>query len=235
MIIENHTATVSDWAPLLTGEMLLSGLLGKLLFTSPERDWLASLAADSVFEAAPFASEQPDVKAGLTLLNEWADQNKDGLSDQAFREVESEYDRLFIGPGQVLAPPWESVFVKEGRLIFQEVTLQVRDWYRRHGLQSVKLHQEPDDHIGLELTFLAHMAGEGLAALEIGDDVAFEAANNAQRQFLSEHVLNWATLWCDQVGEYSRADFYRGVALVVKGFLTELAAIFDLRVSVPVR
>lgn len=235
MTFENHVDTASYWVPLLTGEMLLSGLLGKLLFTFPERTWLASLAADSIFEEAPFAAEQPDVKAGLGLLNEWAEQNRAGLSEQAFEEVAADYTRLFIGPGPVLAPPWETVFVREGRLIFQEATLQVRDWYRRHDLQSVMLYREPDDHIGLELTFLAHLAGEGLAALEKGDDVAFEAANNAQCRFLSEHVLTWAPTWCDQVGVYGRTNFYRGVALVVKGFLSELAAIFDLEIPGAVR
>jgi TorA maturation chaperone TorD len=208
--------------------MLLCGLLGKLLFTFPEKDWLAALAAESVFAEAPFAAKQPDVKAGLELLNAWADLNHEGLSDHNFDDVVADYTRLFIGPGSVLAPPWESVFVEKGRMIFQKATLDVRDWYRRHGLQSVKLYQEPDDHIGLELRFLAHLAGEGLSALEQGDDVAFEAANDAQRRFLSGHVLNWAPVWCDQVMVYTRTDFYRGVALSVKGLLQELADLFEL-------
>lgn len=233
MTFANHVDTSSGWAPLLTGEMLLCGLLGKLLFTFPERGWLTSLAADSVFAEVPFAFDQPDVKQGLKLLNEWAERNRDGLSDQDFDEVVADYTRLFIGPGQVLAPPWESVFVEKGRMIFQNATLGVRDWYRRNGLQSVKLYKEPDDHIGLELTFLAHLAGEALAALEKGDDVSFEAANSAQRSFLLEHVLTWAPVWCDQVDVYTRTNFYRGVALVVKGLLSELSAMFELEILAP--
>ena len=59
--------------------------------------------------------------------------------------------RAFSSSAKVLTPP-ESVYFSEERLVFQEETLQVREWYRRFDLQSVKLH-EPDDHVGLELTF----------------------------------------------------------------------------------
>ena len=50
-------------------------------------------------------------------------------------------------------------------MIFQEQTLHVRQWYSRFGLQVVKLHKEPDDHIGLELEFVAHLANLALQAI----------------------------------------------------------------------
>lgn len=228
MTITRYVETPASWLPLLTGEMLLCGVLGKVLFTYPEQAWLTSLAADSIFDEAPFAFDQPDVKEGLMLLNDWAYHNRDGISDSEFDEIVADYRRLFIGPGQVLAPPWESVFVENGRMIFQKATLGVRDWYRRYGLQSVKLHKEPDDHIGLELTFLAHLAGQAIGALERGEELAFEAANDAQSRFFSTHVLTWAPVWCNQVCAYTQTDFYRGIALMVKGLLNELSIMFEL-------
>ena len=221
-----------DWLPTLTGEMLFCGVLGKALLTFPDRQWLQSLAYDSIFEEPPFALHQPDMQAGLVLLKEWSRVNRVEMSDEVFHALKADYTRLFIGPGQVLAPPWESVFVKDGRMIFQEVTLHVREWYLRYNLQPVRLYIEPDDHIGLELTFLAHLAGLGLAALKKQDDVEFAAVVEAQRGFLSEHVLRWALIWCDQVGVYCRTNFYRGIALVVRGALAEMAAIFETETSV---
>lgn len=216
-----------EWLPTLTGEMLFCSVLGKTLLTFPDGQWLQSLASGSIFDESPFALQQPDMKAGLFLLKEWSRLNRVEMPSELFRELRADYTRLFIGPGQVLAPPWESVFVKEGRMIFQEVTLQVREWYLRYNLQPVRLYTEPDDHIGLELTFLAHLAGLGLAALNKQDDAEFAAVVEAQRGFLSEHLLKWAFIWCDQVGVYCRTDFYRGVALVVRGALAEMAAIFE--------
>jgi TorA maturation chaperone TorD len=175
------------------------------------------------------------MQAGLTYLKEWSRMTRVEMSDEVFDALKSDYTRLFIGPGQVLAPPWESVFVKEGRMIFQESTLRVREWYLRYDLEPVSLYKEPDDHIGLELLFLAHLAGLSLAALRKQDEAEFTATIEAQRGFLSEHVLTWASIWCDQVGVYCRTDFFRGIALTVRGALAELADIFALESPVFVK
>lgn len=223
-----NTRNGMDWLNTLEAEQLVLGLLGKILFEFPERDWLESLVNDAVFEDIPFAAEVPDVKAGMKLLKEWNDKNKEGLSDEAFEFIRDDYTRLFIGPGAVLAPPWESIYFHRERVIFQKQTLEVREWYRRYSLESVKLHNEPDDHIGLELAFVSHMAVLAYAALEQQEVEKFEQLIAAQKQFLSEHTLQWATGWSELVQEHTRTDFFRGIALVTKGVLTELVSILDL-------
>jgi TorA maturation chaperone TorD len=115
--------------------------------------------------------------------------------------------------------------------VFQAQTLQVRNWYLRYGLEIENLHKEPDDHIGLELAFLAHLAQRGLHAIEQNDPGIFEDAMAAQRGFLAEHLLKWAPIWCSLVLEHAQTEFYRGMALLVRGVLTELAAIFDLKIK----
>ena len=68
--------------------------------------------------------------------------------------VEQDYLRLFVGLGMPLAPPWESTWANDARLLFQRETLDVRYWYRSAGLELARLHHDPDDHIGLELEFV---------------------------------------------------------------------------------
>ena len=102
-----------------------------------------------MFDDVPFGIENNDVSKGLTLLQKWSAENSGDLLSQNFDDLQTDYARLFIGPAKVLTPPWESVYFSEERLVFQEETLQVREWYRRFDLQSVKLHAEPDDHVGL--------------------------------------------------------------------------------------
>lgn len=215
-----------DWAGILVAEQLVLGLFGRILFEYPEETWFDTLATEGVFEEIPFAEEQPDVQAGMALLQEWAERNKDGLSDEEFGLVRDDYTRLLVGPGKVLAPPWESVYLKKERIIFQEETLLVREWYRRFGLESVKLHHEPDDHIGLELAFVANLAGKAFAAFEEGSD-EFTSLLEAQQQFLTEHTFVWASSWVDLMIENTKTDFFNGLALTVKGVLKELASIFN--------
>jgi TorA maturation chaperone TorD len=122
------------------------------------------------------------------------------------------------------------VYCTEERAIFLEQTLQVRHWYARFDLQSEKLHQEPDDHIGLELEFLTHLARLGLQALETNTSEQFDELIESQRQFLFEHTSRWAPVWCNLAASKAKTDFYRGIAHLTHGALIELAAVLDVRV-----
>jgi TorA maturation chaperone TorD len=209
----------TNWNEFLVGEALVLELLGRLLYDNLDQAWLQGLLDQGVFEEIPFGAEQQDTSRGLTLLQKWIHENEAGLSDTSFDDLRADNTRLFVGVGKVLAPLWESVYFGEDRLVFQEQTLQVRAWYRRFGLEPEKLHQEPDDHIGLELLFLGHLARLALQAIEKDDQVAFEEYLRAQRQFLAEHPLKWAGLWGEAVQQHSRTDFYRGLAYLVNGSL----------------
>ncbi len=211
----------------LTGEMLTFALLGKAFYVFPDRAWVDQLVDQDVFAQAPFAESQPDVVAALTLLQRWSR----SLSGEVFADLCSDYTRLFIGPGKVLAPPWESVHFSDDRLTFQESTLRVREWYRRFGLQAEKLHHEPDDHIGLELEFVAHLAKRALQALEQDDQAEYDAAVAAQRRFITEHPGRWAAGWCRQVETQARTDFYRGMAILTRGAVAETARLLNIEVA----
>ncbi len=219
---------VRDWAPLLTGEALVCGLLGRLLYEEPQAAWLHSLAADGVFDDIPFGAGQPAVAAGLELLQAWSEEHRAGLSTDALAELRIDYTRLFVGPGKVLAPPWESAQLTVERQLFQGHTLQVRQWYRRFGLEAARLHTEPDDHLGLELSFLAHLAQRGLEALDQSDEPRLHETLTAQRDFLQAHPLRFVAQWSDEVEQHAHTDFYRGVARVTRGVLGELATALNV-------
>jgi putative dimethyl sulfoxide reductase chaperone len=222
-----------EWNVALTGEVLIFKLLSKALYVFPERSWVESLVQNDIFSEAPFAAEHPDVVSGLALVQRWSRTDNGRLSDQMFDDLRADYTRLFIGPGQVLTPPWESVYFSEERLTFQKETLEVRNWYKRFGLQSAKVYSEPDDHIGLELEFLAHLATLGLEAFEKNDAVKFERMLDAQRGFLAEHLLRWAPEWCAQVHAHATTGLYRGISLVTRGAVEETAKM--LSVTIPAR
>ena len=219
------TSTTLDWTETLAGEMLLFGLLGRAFQNYPaaeERPWLQTLIDEDMFQEAPFGASQSDVAEGLRLLQAWS---RAGLSDQNFDALQNDYTRMFIGPAKVVVPPWESVYFNRERLTFQEQTLDVRGWYRRFGLQSERLYSEPDDHIGLELAFLSHLAQRGLSALEQGAQEEFEWIIDAQREFLDQHPRQWASAFCEGILENAATPFYKGLALLTRGALAELAEI----------
>jgi putative dimethyl sulfoxide reductase chaperone len=220
-----------DWQETLTGEMLLLSLLGRIAYTYPgneERPWLQSLIEEDVFLEAPFAVEEEETNTGLKLMQKWG---KNGFSDELFEHMQADYTRLFIGPGKVIAAPCESVYFGEERLTFQEQTLDVRNWYRRFGLEAEKKYREPDDHIGLELLFLAHLAAQGIQALNEQDNTRFEEILKAQREFLMQHPGAWALTWCSLVEKNARTDFYIGLAHLIRGALAGLSEILDCKLT----
>ena len=214
----------------LMGEALLFGLLGKMLYGELDRAWLETLIRDEVFAEAPFGANQHDILCGLEIMGHWSVENHAGISETEFKALKQDQLRLFIGLDKVLAPVWESVYFNPNRLVFQEQTLQVRGWYARFGLQLERLNNEPDDHIGIELSFVAHLASRALQAQNV-DQPAFEELLQAQRDFLTEHLLRWGPTWAKLVKQQAETDFYRGIARLTHGAL--LAAAEMLQIQMP--
>ncbi len=220
-----------EWSSFLIGESLLCGLLGKILYEDPDRTWLEALIREDVFTEAPLGADQTETQRGLELLQRWADENRDGISEAEMKALKQDQASLFIGIDKVLAPLWESVYFNERRLVFQEETLQVREWYSRFQLQAERINREPDDHIGLELIFIAQLASRALQAMEDNNEAAFNELLQAQRDFLSEHLLRWGPAWAKLVKQHAQTDFYRGIGHLVHGSLLALAA--GLEIAMP--
>lgn len=220
-----------DWNTFLVGETLLFGLLGKILYEELDRSWLETLIREDVFLEAPLGADQAGIQRGLELLQRWANENRGGISDAEMMALKQDHVRLFIGVDEVLSPVWESVYFSEKKLVFQEQTLLVRDWFRRFGLEAEKINREPDDHIGLELIFIAHLASRALHALDENNEPAFNELLQAQRGFMSEHLLRWGPTWAKLVKKHAQTDFYRGIGHLTHGSL--LACAEGLEIDMP--
>lgn len=212
----------------MTGEVLIFGLLGRLLYREPDREWISSLIREGVFVESPFGSAQPAVQRGLQRAQSWGSLEDGLLPASLFKDLQADYFALFVGIGKVLAPPWESVYFSNERLVFQKQTLEVRGWYRRFGLQVEKLNQEPDDHIGLQLAFLAHLGTQVMEALEAGNMEQVEALQAAKSEFLQEHLLRWEGRWYEDVQKNARTGFWLGIADLLHGSLRASAELLDI-------
>lgn len=103
-----------------------------------------------------------------------------------------EYTRLFVGPGTLPAPPWESVWTLKDRALFTRVTLEVRTAYRASGFLPKRYPQVSDDHLALETGFLAQLAQRMQESSSKGGEPAFEQARAASAAFLEQHLGTWA-------------------------------------------
>jgi len=233
VIDENAQATRKvgrnmGWVVQFEGQMLVCGLLAKALYDSPDRDWLNALLRNSLFDSVPFGGTLPEIASALRHLRRWAESAGLGLDEAAMALIHDDYTRLFVGPGRLLAAPWESVYTNSERAVFQMETVSVKNWYRRFDLALASEYNEPADHIGLEFGFLAHLASLTIAASEIRDGADVKRLIVAQRDFVAQHILKWVPRWADDVIQNARTDFYRGLALLASGTAKEAGSFFSI-------
>ena len=123
---------------------------------------------------------------------------------------------MFIGPDKLVAPPWESAYANEERLLFQEQTVAVRKVFRAYGFANPGAPMEPDDHIGLELDFMYRTC---CLAMETSSAADLATICRDQLSFVKEHLLTWVPAFAADVAGGARTGFYRGMAHMLHGFL----------------
>lgn len=214
-----------DWVETLIAHELAYSFLSKVFYEPPSQELIDTLAAESLFDTFPLETDETEVETGLQLLRDFC-AGWDSSADQ-FEALQHDYRKLFIGPGHLLAPPWESVYTSPDHLLFDAQTLQVRYEYQRFGMPIPKLHNEPEDHLGLELRFIVHLCGIGMDAIEQEQPEVLDTALTEISSFLNKHLLKWAPQCLNFVIEKSKSDYYRGCAHLTLGCLAHTSAVLQ--------
>ena len=142
-------------------------------------------------------------------------------------ELAVDYVRAFIGSGNdgfSAAYPYESVYTSEGGLMMQDAYAEVLHVYRGAGFAKNPGFKEPEDHLAVELAFMALLCGRAVEALRAGDEAGAERQLRAQREFLSDHLLNWIDRFTADVRKAAEDGFYFDLATFTEDFLTADAA-----------
>lgn len=141
------------------------------------------------------------------------------MTEEEFKRIIEEYNFLFIGPGHLKAPPWESVYISKEKIIFDEHTLSVREFYKNWGVNTNIKNKEPDDHIGFQLEFMSILSGKAINSIEKNNMIKLEKIIKAQINFLDSHTLLWVDEFLDNVFKHSKQSFLEGLALFTYEYL----------------
>lgn len=184
--------------------------LSRLLLAPPSDDTLAQVRNPALLDQWPLRDDTGATERGKDLLLRSATAGEDAAA------VGRDFARLFIGPERLKAPPWESVHRSREGLLFDAETLQVRQWYSRYGLEAPRLNREPDDHIGLELEFCAHMARLAIETPDARSDIEADIG-----LFLTDHLSLWAFMLAELMVEHADTLFHRGVGRLLAGTVSQ--------------
>lgn len=149
-----------------------------------------------------------------------------------YRDINIEYTRLFLGPRHLPAPPYESVYRSPQRLMMQDSTMEVRSIYSKNGFRVVRLNQEPDDSIGIELEFMCALSSESIKAFLAHDQEKLARLISTQLEFCDLHLLRWVPQFCGDIISNTCSEFWKSIGDCTKSFLeqdfTELGKLREL-------
>lgn len=139
-------------------------------------------------------------------------------------ELGAEFTRLFSGvqEGMGPPPPFESVW-REDRLI-GESTVAVIEAYARAGFTDIDSEAGPQDHLAVELKFIALLALREAEAWQADEEAGAKQRLAQQRDFLNQHLATWAPRWADAIIEQARLPLYAALAGLLKAGLVQAAA-----------
>ena len=183
---------------------------------------------------------EPPTAARLERLATWAE---DWLAAalETLREAEQsdpedlsrEFTWLFRGTSRSESPtpPYESLY-RDGQL-YSSTTTEVRRGYLAAGVDvDDGESNEPPDHLGIELQFLALLC-EYAADPDAGE-LSRSRARDAQEWFLDDHLLTWIVGLRGQVLQADPPEFYRALLdLTVETLQAHRRALHEIRADEP--
>lgn len=135
-----------------------------------------------------------------------------------------DYTRLFLGPFEIWAKPYGSVWLEGDRVVMGDTTMAVRELYAEGGFELAADFREVPDHVAAELEFLYLLVFKENEARRAGDAPALQAASALRRRFLREHLGRWVEPFTAAVLRSAGTDFYRRLADFTERFVNAEAS-----------
>ncbi|TVR00270.1 MAG: hypothetical protein EA399_04605 [Desulfovibrionales bacterium] len=156
----------------------------------------------------------PEVNAStLTML-------KNLPGDEQGREaLRVEHAKLFLGPFEVLAPPFGSVYFHVNKMLSHESIDDAAERYREAGVATAPDRGNPPDHVTAELEFMYYLLFQEHAAQCRDDASAVREWRDRRTDFFPIHLGTWGPLFAGRVISFAQTPFYKNLGLVTKDIL----------------
>ncbi len=128
-----------------------------------------------------------------------------------------DHAQLFVGPFELAAPPYESVYVDDESRVMTDSTAAVQAEYYEAGV-DIGI-DEPADHVAAELEFVSLLVATEREALAAGDFEAVEHYLDRQYDFLVSHLGRWISELAENVREHADTEFYALLADETRSFV----------------
>lgn len=151
-----------------------------------------------------------------------------GLRTCTQEQLSVDHAALFVGPFELLAAPYGSIYIEKNRRVMGDSTINVLKFYQDAGL-SVDA-KEPPDHIAIELEFMHFLCIKEAEAKKSGDEESASRFKNLQCQFFRTN-LTWVSQFCDSIKKGTGNPFYSSLADCLNGFMLTCEQVYENKVN----
>lgn len=184
--------------------------------------------------------ETEELNEGSRLLQDFISQVKalkGKEKEDLIRDLRTEYATLFLAVGVMWSPRrmkkkhllvCESAYPAQvsdmlehkHEIYYGRPFRLVKDAYSRSGFEKRKDFLEPEDHVAVELDFMANLCRQTHLSL---DEKNLERASRylkLQKEFLRDHLLRWVPTLCEDMKDAGESKLYQALAYLTKGFIS---------------
>lgn len=208
-------------ADLMNSRANVYKVLSRAFREEMDEDFARGLTDDFAFE-----SSDDELCMALAQVKE----SLNGVDEDKLEQLAVVFDRVFFGMGPVTAQhafPYESVYTSDKGIMMQDAYTQVVRTYRDEHLAKDASFREPEDHLAVELAFMATLAERASAFLREGHEEAAQETVRQQLVFLRDHLLNWVDMFCADLRKADDGGFYGNLAQFSEMFLHKDAALLS--------
>jgi TorA maturation chaperone TorD len=163
--------------------------------------------------------KEEDLIQGRQLLEGFFEETKQTKEEIILRDLAGQYASLFLGVGPENVSLCESAYRNERGLLFQSSYFEILNEYGKEGLTKRKDFTEPEDHLAVELAFMANLCRWSNSSIQKGAKEETERSYRSQERFLGNHLNQWVSRFTKGLLDVNPSGFYKAFAYLLKGYV----------------
>ena len=193
------------------------------------------VTAQPTIHSLASSQEAEELKDGSRLLQDFIGQAgvlKGKEKQDWITDLRAEYAALFLAVGMPYKGKerlltCESAYLGKHHTYYDRPFFLVKDAYKRSGFEKRKDYLEPEDHIAVELDYMANLCKQSQLSLEENNLEDTSRYLNLQKDFLRDHLLKWVPDLCKSLKETADSKLYKSLAYLTNGFISMEGEVVD--------
>jgi putative dimethyl sulfoxide reductase chaperone len=181
---------------------------------SQEREEIYQILATSFYPPVKGVTD----KLWKNAISKWNPEGGEAIELNPL-DLRLEYNRLFVGPGTLACPPYESVYRRdrpesERGMLMSTSVIDVKKRYGEAGIGISGNFSDLLDHIAVELEFMCFLCAKEVEARTSGGDD--DIWKRRQAEFWKFHLNPWIGEFSESLLKNAKSPFYKAAAALLK-------------------